>query len=124
MRFPDIESALAEVLDDIAPVITHLPKDPHSRVPFIYLAPIPSPSETERFLSEDRYLLEVFGTGRTATRDMALEVASILDGNYFDTSHGLLDRVEVIIRPNETPLEDDTLNSFNLSILVSTRTMN
>lgn len=124
MRFPDIENALAEVLKDFAPVVTHHPKEPHKRVPFILLSPIPSPGAVETFMSDDRFLVEVYNVGRTATRDLALEVASFLDGNYFSTEYGLLDRVEVIFRPNETPLEDDTLNSFNFSILVKTRAMN
>lgn len=124
MRFPIIEDALTEVLADLAPVVAHIPKDPSSRAPFIAIAPIPSAGDTEVFLSQDRYLLEVFGTGRTFTRNLAYEIADRLDGNFFDTTHGLLDRVEVVINPNETPLEDDTLNSFNLSIVVHVRAVN
>lgn len=124
MKFPDIESALSELLDDLGSVVTHMPKNPQDRVPLIHLSPIPSPGTREPFMSEDRYLVEVFNTGRTATRDLAYLIAERLDGNYFSTSHGLLDQVEVVMRPNETPLEDDTLNSFNFSILVQTRAIN
>lgn len=124
MIFPNIEDALDEVLGDLGSVVTHLPKEINRRVPIIYLSPIPSAGATESFMSEDRYLIEVFNAGRTATRDLCLKVAERLDGNYFATKAGLLDRVEVVLRPNETPLEDDTLNSFNLSILVQTRATN
>ena len=124
MRFPHIEDCLAEVIGELAPVVTHMPKEPSSRVPLVLLSPVPSPGATEPFLSEDRYLVEVFNVGRTATRDLAYLIAERLDGQYFATSHGLLDRVDVIMRPNESPLEDDTLNSFNFSILVKTRATN
>lgn len=123
MRFPHIEDALLEILSGMGTVVTYMPKNPSGKVPLIHIAPIPSPGATESYLSEDRYLIEVFDVGRTATRDLAWKIAEKLDGNYFYTSHGLLDKVDVVIRPNETPLEDDTLNSFNLSILVHTRAL-
>lgn len=124
MRFPHIEDCLTEVIGELAPVVTHLPKEIAARAPLVFISPTPSAGATEPFLSEDRYLVEVFNVGRTATRDLTQAIAERLDGNYFHTSHGLLDRVDVILRPNETPLEDDTLNSFNFSILVQTRAIN
>lgn len=124
MKFIHVEDALEEVLSDFGTLVTHLPKDTKKYLPIIHLSPSPSAGEVETFLSEDRFVVSVMAEGRTNTRDLTYSIAEYLDGNYFETSHGLLDRVEVIIRPNETPLEDDTLNSFNFSILVKSRAIN
>lgn len=119
MNFPNTERALVEIIPVRA--VTHLPKDYGNVVPMVWVTPIPHSGPTQPFLKQERYQLVAFDKGRTATKKLVDDLVSQLDGNYFQTSEGLIDKVEVVVTPTEEPLEDDALSSFSISVITHTR---
>lgn len=120
-EFPDVEKALQElslsVMDD---VVLWAPADLHDRAPIAHIQALPSTGQVEDFMRTNRVQIDVYATGRTASRDYANDVRAALVGPH-GTAYGLLDDVYVEQEPHEQPYPHDTLTVYSATYRVDTR---
>lgn len=120
-EFPDVEKALQEIAQTVtSDVVLWAPADLHDRAPIVHITALPSTGQVEDFMRTDRLQIDVYATGRTSARDIAIDLRLALVGPH-GTSYGLLDDVYVEQEPHEQPYPHDTISLYSTTFRVDTR---
>lgn len=122
MKHPDVERALAEVIEQVVPseqVVTRLQAGfEQGPMPVVLItAEIPGPD----ILSTVQAEIEVYHNRRSDAKDLTTVLVSHLADKHHATSHGFLDYVRVRQKPKELPYQFSGMERFQFVLNVDTR---
>lgn len=117
--YPDTEKAFYELLGDLATVYLHLVYGFEESLPALHCYQVGG-SERSVF-RVDRMVVDSFASGRDAAKALSAAAHARLMSGPHDTTHGLLDLVEVEVAPHGVPYASDTVSQVTAVYRVHTR---
>lgn len=112
--FPDVERAVASLLEDLGTVGTETGTDLQDNLPFLMVSVIGG--NDDRVSDYPRVEVRVYAAGATQAKTIAETVRQRLIAGPAATDHGVVDRARTDVRPQVLPATD----SDNLRMVVAT----